>query len=88
MANGQQIEMVPPKPPIRHELVHQCEKTGVVGWLQQVRHFMHHDVFKAFLGLLGQFRIEADGTRAVSAASPLGLHLLHMKPRNLNAQNR
>jgi len=41
-----------------------------------------------FLGLLGQFRIEADRPRAVIAASPLGLHLLHMKSRNRDAQNR
>jgi hypothetical protein len=88
MANRQLVEMIPPKPPVRHELIHQRDKSGVVGRLGQVRHFVHHDVFEAFLGLLGQFRIEADGSGAGIAASPLGLHLLHMETRNRNAENR
>ena len=33
MSNWQLVEMIPPKPPVRHELIHQRNKAGVVSWL-------------------------------------------------------
>jgi enamine deaminase RidA (YjgF/YER057c/UK114 family) len=42
-----------------------------VGRLQQVGHFMHYKVLKAFLWLSGQVGIEPDARGAGTAATPL-----------------
>src|ERR1039458_7786338 len=58
-------------PPLGHKAVHQGDEAAVVGGLQQVGHFMHHDVFQAFPWLPGQIGIEPDACGA-------GLQLPHL----------
>ena len=57
-------------------LAKDCDEVGTVRRLQQVRHFMHHDIFEEILWLLHELRVEADVAGAVVAASPLGFHPL------------
>ena len=49
---------------------------------------MHHDIFEALVRLFCQFCVEANRPSAMIAASPLGLHLLHIEPLYRYAQNR
>ena len=65
-----------------------CDEALAVGWLQQVRHLMHDDVFEQILRLLHELRVEADMTRTVIAASPLGLHPLEKIPGDSHLQLR
>lgn len=52
--------------------------------MQQMRHFMHHNVFQALFRLFGVFSIEANRPSAVIATFPLGLHLLDVEPLRLS----
>ena len=44
--------------------------------LDQVNHLMHDDVLDEVLRFLDQLGVQADMSRSVVAASPLGLHPL------------
>lgn len=54
MPDRQVVEPVTVKRPLGHEPIHQCDESLIVGWLQQVNHFMDDDIFEAFTRLLGQ----------------------------------
>src|ERR1039458_4897102 len=75
-------------PPLGHKAVHQGDEAAVVGGLQQVGHFMHHDVFQAFPWLPGQIGIEPDACGAGATATPFGFHPLHKEPLHLHAHER
>jgi len=77
VTDGQTVQPLSMELPLGHEMIHQRDKVRVVRRLEQVRHFMHHDVFEALLWLLRQLSIEANRKRARIAASPLSLHTLH-----------
>ncbi len=63
MSHRQAIEYLPTMFPVGHELAHQGLKPLVVGRLQDVDHFVDHDVLQALRRLLGQIGVEADGPR-------------------------
>lgn len=54
----------------------------------QVRHFMHDDVFKKFRGFFGQIGIETDAASTEVAASPSGFHPPNKEPCDLHAHQR
>ena len=69
--------------PTRHKLFHQRHEPSIVSTFQQVDHFMHHDVLQTFARLLGQLRVEANGPRQRATTTPLRLHPLHVKIRDI-----
>jgi Asp-tRNA(Asn)/Glu-tRNA(Gln) amidotransferase A subunit family amidase len=77
VAHRQTIEALPQQLPFRHEPIHQCDEVRVVGRFDQMQHFMHQNVFEAFVRLLRDFRVETNRSRARIAASPFRLHLLN-----------
>lgn len=57
-----------------------------VGWLNQVCHLVHDDVFEQVLRLFYELGVEPDITCLVIAASPLGLHPLQEVAGNVHFQ--
>src|SRR5665213_886230 len=88
MANWKCIQHLPIEPPIRHEAVHQDDETATMCRFDEMRHLMHDDVLKALFRLLCQFGVQSNSTCARVAASPLGLHLLYVKPINGYSHHR
>lgn len=54
-------------------LIQQIDEPLAMGWLDQMQHLMHHDVFQQVLWLLDQFRVQTDRAGSVITAPPLGL---------------
>jgi hypothetical protein len=52
---------------------------------EQVRHFMHDDVFEALARFLGKVGVESDAATARVATSPFGFHPLHEEACHLHA---
>lgn len=76
MPHGELIELPSEVMPLRNGTVHQGDEPLVVSRLQQVKQLVHHDVFDAFAGLLGQLRVQADIARQRAAAPPPRSHPL------------
>jgi len=74
--------------PMGQMLVHDGFEAIIVTPHDQVRHFMHDDVFKKFRPFLGQLSIETDAAFTWGAASPSGLHMPHKEPRYVHAHHR
>ena len=49
VTNRQTIEVLPQQLPSRHELIDQCDEVRVVSRFDQMQHFMHQNVFEAFV---------------------------------------
>ena len=56
--------------------------------LRKVGEFVDENVFEAVLRLFCKLRVKANGTGARIAASPFGLHLLHVKLVKRDADDR
>ena len=75
MPNRQAVQPLPLILPLRHELIHQRNKTCVMRRLDKMHHLMHEYVFEAVFRLLGKFSIKPDRVCARITASPFGFHL-------------
>ena len=73
--------------PARHELLHQSHEPSIVSAFKQVDHFMHHDVLQTLARLLGQLRVETNGSGWGAAATPLRLHPLHVEVPDIHAND-
>jgi hypothetical protein len=58
-------------------LIHQLDKTLVVGWFQQMHKFMYNDVFQTLPWLFCKVGVQKDGLGGGVAATPFGLHAAH-----------
>ena len=85
MPYRQPVQLASVEFPFGHEAVHERQEAGVVRGLQQVGHFVYHDVLQAFRRLFGEFGIEADAPGGGAAAAPFGLHPLHEDPPHPDA---
>lgn len=85
MSYRKAIQGVAVHAPARQEAVHQSEEAGVVRGLQEMDHFMHHDVFETLARFPGEIGIEPDVGGAMAAASPLGFHALDEVALHLHA---
>jgi len=62
-------------------LVHEAGETVRVVALQEMHQLMNDDVFQAFLGLFGQFGIEADGAGpGVATLTSVGFPPIRLPP--------
>src|SRR5579872_1033624 len=86
--DGQAIQHFPVERPFGHEKIHDRDETPVVSGLDQMGHFVHHDVFQAFPRFPGQIGIQPDACGAGAAATPFGFHLLHKEPLHLDMHER
>lgn len=77
MPYRQSVKHIPVLPPVRHESVHQLYKALVVGWFQEVHHFVDHNILQTPGRFLCEFGVESDVSGSGVAAAPLGLHLLN-----------
>ena len=82
MPHGKAIKNPAPMLPVGHEPVHQRLKPFVVRWLQYVNHLVDHDVFQAFAWLLGEIRVQPNGTGLRIAAAPARFHPPHIEAGN------
>jgi hypothetical protein len=71
VAHRQTIEALPQQLPSRHELIHQCDEMRVVRRFDHMQHFMHQNVFEAFVRLLRDFRVETNGSRSRICSFPI-----------------
>ena len=53
--------------------IHQREEAGVVGRLDQVNHFVDHEILETGARLLRELGVEADAARPGITAAPSGL---------------
>ena len=74
VSNWKSVQEVAVELPLRHELIHQSDKTRVVRTFKQVNHLVDDNELKAGVGLLREFEVEPDATSLGVAASPTGLH--------------
>ena len=73
--------------PARHKLFHQRHETLIVSALEQVDHFMHHDVLQTLARFFSQLRVKANGPGWATAATPLRLHPLHVEVPDIHAND-
>src|SRR5437764_11577760 len=68
------VQLVTPRPPIRHEAVHELGEPLAVATLQVMRHLVDDDVLRAVRVLLGEFDVEPDVAGFPVTRAPLRLH--------------
>jgi hypothetical protein len=88
MTKWEAIQFLAIVPPLRHERVHKGSEAIIVMPHKDVRHLVDDDVLKAMLWFFCELRVKANGPGAGIAASPLGFHLLHVKPADRDAHYR
>jgi len=88
MSKWPAIQFLAIVPPLRHELVHQGSEAIVVMPHEDVGHLVDDGIFKAMFRFFCQLCVEANCACARITASPLGFHLLNVKPVNRDARSR
>ncbi len=84
----QTVEERPRLAPWRNKPIHKRQNGRPIRRLQRVAHLVHHDVLQACPGFLRKLGVQPQRTSDRVAAAPLGLHLLHLEPTNLDTQSR
>jgi hypothetical protein len=81
------IQLIPSLPPVRHESVHQLDKSLVVPPLQEMGQFMDDDVLNATRVFRNELKVEPESTPLGITRPPLGFHLPNVPIRNLYAND-
>jgi len=82
MRKRRAVEHLSQQSPMRQASVHHSAKPIIVFAHEQVRHFMHDDVFEALAGLRCEIGVEPDAATAGIAAPPLRFQPMHEEARN------